>query len=385
MVKLTKNLIEDLSKFTGKHCISIYLPTHQYGEEVKSGKDIIVFKNSVAEVKDRLEESGMSPRKIESLLEPFYKLIEDPIFWNNQLDGLAVFAGEDFFKTVHLKTNVSKIQWVSDHFLLTPLIAHLEPKWEFYVLALDLKNITLYHGSNTDIEDITDTLPGLPRELTDVVSDEDRSAGLQFRSQQGGSGEAMYHGHGGGKEIRKKEILRFFREINESVISFLRSENKPLIIFSQEYLFPIYQEANEYGNLLNNLIAKHPAGVQLDEIHNKAWDLIKPLFFENRDGKIETFKQIHGVGKTTTDIEEIVLAGRQGRIDTLFIAKNKDILGYYDQSNNEVVVKEMPWTRKNSLVNDAAIHTFSTGGDVFPLEQDKMPDSQKPVNALLRQ
>lgn len=385
MAKLTKNLIEDLAAFTGEFCISIYLPTHQYGEEVKKGKDTIVFKNAVNEVKDKLAEADLSPRKIESLLRPFYELLEDPIFWNNQKEGLAVFAGENFFDTVRLKTNVPKIQWVSDHFLLTPLIAHLEPKWEFFVLSLDLKNVALYHANNTDIENITSKHPDLPTQLTDVVSDDNRSAGLQFRSQHGASGEATYHGHGGGKEVKKKEILRFFREINESVIRFLRSENKPLIIFSQEYLFPIYKEANEYNNLLDDFVPKHPAGIKPDEIHDTAWELIKPRFIEARDSKIKDFKQVHGVGKSATEIEDTVRAARQGRIDTLFIARNQDdVSGYYDEATDEVIVKEMPWTKKSSLVNDAATHTFLADGNVFPLEQSEMPDKEKPVNALLR-
>lgn len=249
MAKLNKALIEELAAFAGEFCISIYLPTHRYGEEVKKGKDVIVLKNALSQVKDRLVDAGLKPRKIEVIAKPIRHLLEDSIFWNNQKDGLAVFVGENYFETVQLNTPVPKIQWVSDHFYLTPLIAHRQPKWEFFVLSLDLKNIALYHANNTEIENITSEHPNLPTQITDVVSDDNRSAELQFRSQHGSSGEASYHGHGGGKEVKKKE---------------------------------------------------------------------------------------------------------------------------------------MPWTRKNSLVNDAAIHTFLTGGNVYELKQNDMPDDSKPVNAVLR-
>ncbi len=384
MAKLTRALIEELSAFAGEFCISIYLPTHRYGEAVKKGKDTIVLKNAINEIRDQLTETGMGPRKVESLTAPIRKLLEEPIFWNNQKDGLAVFAGENYFETVQLNTTMPKIQWVADHFYLTPLITHLEPKWEFFVLALDMKNVALYQANNTEIENITSQHPNLPIQMTDVVSEDNRSTGLQFRSQADTHGEATYHGHGGGKEVKKKEILQFFRGVNESLIQFLREQNKPLIILSQEYLFPVYKEANEYKNLLDEYIPRHPAEAKPGEIHDKAWALMQPRFMAERALEIKEFNQFHGTGNTSTDIQAIVRAARQGRVHTLFLAEGKDILGYYDKANDEVIIKEMPWTRKNSLFNDIAVHTFLAGGNVYELKQHEMPDNKLPVNAIIR-
>jgi len=384
MAKLTRALIDELAAFAGEFCISIYMPTHRYGEDVKKGKDAIVLKNALYQIRDRLAETGMAPRKVESLTDPIRKLLDEPVFWNNQKDGLAVFSGENFFETVQLNSPLPKIQWVADHFYLTPLITHLEPKWEFFVLALDMKNIALYRANNTEIENITSQHPGLPTQITDVVGDDNRSTGLQFRSQHDTHGEATYHGHGGGKEIKKKEILQFFRAINESLIKFLREENKPLIILSQEYLFPIYKQANEYKNLLNEYIPRHPGDTKLLEIHEMAWALIQPRFMAERALEIKEFNQLHGTGKTSTDIQAIVRYARQGRVHTLFLADGKDILGYYDRANDEVILKDMPWTRKNSLFNDAAIHTFLADGNVYKLKQNEMPDNMFPVNAIIR-
>src|SRR5690606_32009434 len=135
---------------------------HRHGEAVKKGKDAIVLKNAVNEIRDRLTDTGMGPRKVESLTAPIRKLLEDSIFWNNQKDGLAVFSGENYFETVQVNSPLPKVQWMGDHFYLTPLITHLEPKWEFFVLALDLKNVALYQANNTEIENITSQRPNFP-------------------------------------------------------------------------------------------------------------------------------------------------------------------------------------------------------------------------------
>lgn len=384
MAKVTRALIEEIAAFTGKFCISIYIPTHRYGEEVQKGKDALVLKNALSQVVDRLAEAGMRSQEIESYTTPIRGLIQNPVFWSNQKEGLAVFLGENYFETVQLNTTVPKIQWISDHFYLRPLITHYKPKWEFYVLALDLQNIALYHATNSEIENINAHHPDLPTQIEDVVSVDDREAGLQFRTQHGPLGNASYHGHGGGKEVKKKEIQQFFRAINNQLIGFLRSEKKPLVIISQEYLYPIYKEINEYNKLLDKFVPLHPAGKREMDIHNKAWELINPQYLEDRDLKIKNFKQLHGTGKTSTNIRKIVQIARQGRVDTLFIAENKDILGYYNKDTDEVIVEEMPETRKTSLVNDAAIHTFLANGDVYQLNQSEMPDDHKPVNVVMR-
>src|SRR5690625_633701 len=219
----------------------------------------------------------MTKRKIDELTQPIQKLYGDTNFWNHQTDGLAVFASEGFFETFHLPRTVRKIVSISDRFHVIPMITQLEPAGDYLVLAVDLKNTALYRASKTSINNITDEIEDLPLRLEDVVGYDLTEDHLQFRTQQAGPGHSLYHGQGAGKDNRKSDILQFMRGLNEKLISYLRSENIPLIFFGQEYLFPIYQEANQYQGLLKDYVAMHPGNISIKEIHNKTWEVIRPV------------------------------------------------------------------------------------------------------------
>jgi hypothetical protein len=112
---------------------------------------------------------------------------------------------------------------------------------------------------------------------------------------------------------------------------------------------------------------------------------MEPIFDEERKEKIALFKQYDGSGKTSSNnIEQIVPAAINGKIDTLFVRNNEDIWGIYDPEKGNVRVDEEPLPSSVSLLNKMAIKTFLNGGKVYLLEKDEMPNPHSRVNALYR-
>ncbi|MFN7119717.1 MAG: hypothetical protein ACK4TA_23175, partial [Saprospiraceae bacterium] len=95
---IKKNEFANLADYHGNHCISIFLPTHRKGMEVNEEQDRIKLKNMVQEVSNMLAERGLTPQAVTQRLEPVQALLADGLFWRQQLDGLAIFMGEDFFQ-----------------------------------------------------------------------------------------------------------------------------------------------------------------------------------------------------------------------------------------------------------------------------------------------
>lgn len=379
-----KELVEQLAQHTNEICISIYLPTHRYGDAVVQGKDKTVLRNRMREIQAQLANRGMHKREIDKLILPLKRLYEDTNFWNHQTDGLAVFLSDGFFETYHLPRTVRHILSISDRFHVIPMITQLEPAGDYLILAADLKNSALYRASKTQIKNITGEIEDFPVRLEDVVGYELDEDHLQFRTQQAGPGQALYHGQGAGKDNRKTEILQYMRGVNDKLISYLRKENIPLIFFGQEYLFPIYQEANQYNGLLENSVAMHPGNLAPKDIHERTWELVRPILIQTRDGKIADFKQHHGTGRTVTDIKSILRTALQGRVDTLFVPRDDDLYGTYDPETNEVEVDDDPDSIQPSLINIAAIYTFLQGGNIYSMDRMELPDKKSRANALLR-
>lgn len=89
-------------------------------------------------------------------------------------------------------------------------------------------------------------------------------------------------------------------------------------------------------------------------------------------------------GKTSVDIKDIIPASVDGRVETLFIQKGKDLYGIYDREKRNIIVSESAKTYHASLYNMATVHTLQNGGLVFLAEPGEMPVKDTEINALFR-
>jgi len=95
-------------------------------------------------------------------------------------------------------------------------------------------------------------------------------------------------------------------------------------------------------------------------------------------------KEQSSVGKTSFDLNDIVPAAIEGRIESLFIQKSKDRFGLYDALNRSLIIDEGHKAKQASLFNLASIQTWLKDGDVFIVEKEDMPFEGTYINALFR-
>src|SRR4051812_27532862 len=102
MQLIPKEEFTELINYKGNHAISIFLTTHRSGVEVNEKQDAIVLKNALQAIEIDLRNNGLPVQDIETLLRPGFELYKNEVFWNNQLDGVAIFMASDFFKILQL-------------------------------------------------------------------------------------------------------------------------------------------------------------------------------------------------------------------------------------------------------------------------------------------
>lgn len=98
----------ELLNYQGAPCISIFIPTHRSGVEVNEKQDAIFLKNALQRVTADLQDQGMPPQSIDALLRPGFELYKNEVFWNNQLDSLALFLADNLFKAFTLPYTVMR-------------------------------------------------------------------------------------------------------------------------------------------------------------------------------------------------------------------------------------------------------------------------------------
>src|SRR5690606_23528273 len=99
-----KEEFKTIAAFESDVCVSIYIPVHRYGVEVNQKQDAIMLKNKLRQAKNRMAEKGLEQSRIEDLLKEGSDLVERGDFWNEQMDGLALFMAEGYFN--YIKMNV---------------------------------------------------------------------------------------------------------------------------------------------------------------------------------------------------------------------------------------------------------------------------------------
>lgn len=383
MTLINRKEIAQLAEMQDAFCVSIFIPTHRSGQAVLKKSDAILLKNQVKAVTEKLEKEGMSELEIAKFMKPAHDLIQDSGFWSNQSDGLAIYMAKDFFRKYTLPIKFEEFNYVANGFYLKPLMPLFSGDGRFFVLTLEIEAVKFYEATRHAISDVI-IKDLVPSRLEEVVGFDYEQKSLQFRTQQMGSGNAAFHGHGEGKAERKDEILRFFRSVNKGLMTMLHDESAPMVVACQDFLFPIYKEANTYKNLMDDHISSNPANLDKLLLHEKAWAVVQPFFDRERLEKLELSQQHHDTKRTSIDIREIVPAALEGKIEALFLKNSEDIWGIYNPTTREVRVQEMPQSPNVSLLNLAATKTFLQGGKVYLLENDEMPTPYSKVNALYR-
>jgi hypothetical protein len=366
------------------------MPTHKFGPD--SEQDPIRFKNLLREAEQRLMDSGTKLPDAKALLTRANTLLIDNFFWRHQNEGLAVFISPDTFKYFRLPLTFGQNVFLGDSFNITPLLPMFIADGRFYILALNKKNVRLFQCTRLSIREVE--LVKVPKSIDELLRFNTSDQNINYHSVVAkgsragtgtGTGAAVYHSHGAGTDdtVKKKDVLEFFQQLDRYLRKFLDGERAPMVLAGVEYQQSIYREASNYPNLIVEGINGSPDALSPDELHQKAWDILEPYFKKSLDSAVAMFKQAVSSDRCSSDLEEIVKASYQGRVETLFVTIGLQQWGQYHRDTGEVDMHDTRQTGDRSLQNLAAIQTLLKNGSVYVVEAREAP-VHAPLAALLR-
>ena len=370
---MTVKDLKYLSELKSDFLISIYLPTHRFGRETQ--QDPIRFKNLINEAESRLLAEGLSKTDINDHLEPARDLLENVDFWEHASDGLALFISRDDIASYRLPISFDELIVISSKYHLKPLLPFFTLDGHFYVLALSQNQIQLFEGTKHSIDEIVleDTLPNMAEALKYDQFSKEQQFHTGTSATQDGQSAAMFHGHHP-KDDEKKRLLQWFQKVDQALTTLLVNEKSPMVLAGVDYLIPIFKEANSYPYVVENGIFGNPEELTPNEIQAKAWPIVAPIFTSEKKVAIDKYHQLKPKQLTAMAIDDILFSSHQGRIETLFVALGKQIWGQYDLQNQKLEVHQEQETGDHDLLNISAIQTILTGGTVFAVELEKVPD-----------
>ena len=362
--------------------VSVYLPTSRTGDVAQGA---IRLKNLLRKAEENLLVMGLRPAEAAQLLDRCRGLVDDTLFWHHQADGLAIFLSAGTFTYFRLPYALDETVVVANRFHVNPLLPLFTADGIFYVLALSQNSVRLMQCSRDGGREVT--LDGLPGSMADVLQYEEHSRNLQFHSgpSQGaaGRGNAMYHGHGEGKDTAKDDIVRFVREVDHGLQAALKDEQAPLVLAGVGFMRALYREGSTYAHLLDEGVDGSPDALSPAELQSKSWPLVERHFAQERVAALAQFGQGVARGLTVNGLTDVLLAAHDGRAAVLFFVIGSRRWGRFFAEERRIELHDSFEPGDEDLVDVAVVRALLTGAAVHAIPPGEMPNG-KEIAASLR-
>ncbi len=363
---VSEKTISELINQDGEIFVTITLPTHKKGEESK--QDPIRFKNLLNEAGQKLAGKISGNGNIEKLLKPAKELLDKPLYWSHLDRGMAVYITEDSFRVYKLPYPVEAQVFVNDHFLITPLLPMTSMDGTFCLLSVSRQKLRLLQCTRNEVADIT------PDNISTSVDDYlevDPEKQLQFHSGSKGQ-KAVYFGHNANEEDKMIVVEMYLREVEKEITNILNQSENPLVLVGLAENVSLYRKINNYNRVLDAEVLVHPDELSEKILRDKAWDIIKNHFLADMYRSLENYGE-SSKEMYSNNLGDIVEATVMGKSNTIFIAKDEQKWGFYDEENHTVQYSNNGNNDDVELLNWLSITGFKRGSKVYMLPKEEMP------------
>lgn len=382
---LTRQTLKELLAVSQKPCLSLFQPTHRSFPERE--QDPIRFKHLVRQLEDSLKQQGHT--ETDELLKPFYALIDSVDFWNFNRDGLAIFAAPDYFQVFRLHRPVPELAVVNDRMHVKPLLRIAQSADRYQILAITLDAITLYEGNRDSIAEVQ-LMEGVPKTIEDALghdlTQKTQSGFPQGYSRASERGDPMQLEAGGaGRQAEvDRDRERFFREVDRAILEhYSRPSGLPLVLAGLPEHQAVFRRLSHNSHLVAEGIENDPSLMKLDQLREKSWAVMQPVYLKRLSGFVEQYGESRGQGLATDQIEEIGQSIIAGRVATLLVEAERSIPGQTDPAQGKALPVSEQSATTPDLLDELTVWAFEHGGDVVVVPKERMP-TQTGVAALYR-
>ena len=337
---------------------TIYIPTHPQSSSQNVAADRTRFKNALQQI-HRLEKFDHA--KLAGALKQLDELYEDMEFWKYQDQGLAVlFSGDDmeYFK---LPFEVTEAQYLTDHFVVSPILVMDAIDTTFYVLDINFTAPRLFRGTRGQLVEVNKE--NMPGSLDDEVGKDEYKKELQHRS----SGVCAYHGHGEDDTVNEEE-RRYLKIVADMADLYLGEGHAPLLLAGTDSRTKSIRKELGYKFVMSRSFDGNVEHYTGSELYKKVSDLVKAHLQSVRQSAVSRLEETDPklVAAGSEKILTITKAEASGRVETLYLPIYRLTKDTVQPGDNTAFIIELPENIApfESLVTAVA----NQGGEVLPVE-----------------
>lgn len=374
MDRFTDSELGRLAETETECLVSIYMPTHRAGPEVR--QDPIRLRNLLDEAETQLGAVGLAAEARRRCLQPARNLVGDELFWRNQGDGLAIFLGAGPMRHYRLPRSFDELVVVGSRYHIVPLTPLAVEDGRFYLLVLSAALVRLFEATRDTLAQRD--VPDMPRSFDDLAVYVDAERQHQFHTRtaapaQGARRPAVHFGMGSPADDaeRKGQLREYCRMIDRAVVRVLAGQRVPLLLAADVSLVGLYGEVNHYGQLQREAIIGSPDSRRPEDLRDEAWKIVGRALASRRDGLLAAFEQAVAKGQGSGEPRAVLKAAREGRVATLLHSTRRLLWGRTHGA--DVAVHDARQPGDEDLVNTCALLTLCNGGRLVPVPDEAMP------------
>jgi hypothetical protein len=379
METVTERALREMVSAKGERYVSVYMPTHPIGRE--GLQDLPRLKNLVAAAEAQLIDRGMRGVTAREFVQPILALPQHD-GWNQRSGGLAIFRSDEVFVSYKSATVFEERVNVGSRFHVKQLLPAISEPLEFFVLALSRNSVRLLQATSNGFSRLQP--PGLPSCIERALNLQGADRGEQVHSAMRvdlGKEAAVFHGQGGHRDTIKDEIAEYMRAIDNSIRPLLRARAGTLILAGVEYELAMFRDVSDYAHIADEQL--HGAFDYIDDraLYEQAMPIARAFADPKRRRAIAKYKRLTDTIEASDEIDEIMPAAFDGRIECLFVDVRCELCGTYDPATR-LLDLEIEADPEADLVEDAIAQAIRHGGVVYAV-QDEFP-TKKALRAVIR-
>ena len=275
---------------------------------------------AIQEAARLLEEKGFSTVERDEMLRPLKKLAENTD-WAGRTGSFVMFRAPDFTLTSFWPDDLAPRVHFAEEFLVLPLLPGLQRDRNFWLLALSIKSVKLYRGSEAGL--IEAPLPqGVAANLTADEAFDTPDHSLRGRSSAGpsvGGMKGVQFTTATAHEGESTYLHDFFRAIDRGIHPLLAHDPHPLILAGVTRELSIYRKVNTWAPLVTEEIHGSTETFAADFLRAKGAELAGAFAMNGTEAALRDVDIAVRRGLAEADPEAMIEAAGRGHIAELLI------------------------------------------------------------------
>ena len=363
--------LQMLSRADGP-CVTVCLSPHVAG--TGSRPSGTALKTLMPEIRQALQACGVHPQDAESLLEPLEALTGEASLRVSHENSLCLFRSPREFHCFSVRAVIEPVWHVEERFFVQPVLAHLDYRNTFLLLALAAKHVRLLRCEGGEISAVP--FPdGVPESEAEFIGEaqggehtKGHSPGVKSSHTPG-----MKFSSSEGREKSVHFLGDFMKAIDRGLQPLYREHGLPVVLAGVDEETAAYISVSDYALLVPEGVKLSPdGGVTGAELAHAGAEILKRWNSPAEKQALTDFAAM-GTGRRSTDSTAILQAAAAGKVQHLLVRRGARMPGDAQRILG-LGAGEGYVYRKADVVNAATVEVLKHKGMVWLLEPEQMPE-----------